>query len=161
MKIQASITGYAGQPKTIVALLEPNSGIVTISKGLTTFRKERIADDFAFVANYLSASDLRFTDKELSESIGAYFEYMQSGLILFAEQAIQFQPDNHIELDGITEGGRKYRIGADVSGGQIGVLAIALFCQKQQAIQGCINQFDAMLDPQNDAFTQFEQGFTI
>lgn len=168
MKIQASITGYAGQPRTIVALLDEKSGIVTISKGLNTFRKERIGDDFAFIANYLASSDCRFTDKELSAAIDAYFEYQQSGLLLISETALQYQPDNHIELDGVNESGRKYRIGADMSGGQIGVLAIAWFCQKQQAISGCMGYFDDLPQPipvgghtAETVFSQFEGVFTI
>jgi len=134
----ASIAGYAGEPTTLVALLDHATGVLAIAKSVK-YREER-EDGFAFVTNTRSAAyDCQFREEYLTESIRDYKESDGNGTVVLSDETQRYRP--RIEADGVDEKGQKYRLAPDIQNGEVAVLALTYYLQCQRQIH---NQNEAM-----------------
>ena len=146
MKIQSSIAGYHGQPVTLIAVLEEDTGVLVVA-AQEPFSELRKADDFAVVSNLdLEGVDFRFTDDMMREAITSFFELKNQGLIDILDAVARFDPENRVERQGMDANGTKYAVSPDTDCGQIGVLAMTMFAVKQRGIRQTIESTEEFLD---------------
>lgn len=138
-KIQVSIAGFQGQATTIIGAYNEDKGVLVIAKEVK-YREERVADDFAVVANVeLPVCDFTFTDKHLRDAIRAYYSRKAQGTLDLPQELLRYEPDNAIELQGVDEGGRRYQLRQEITNGQIAILAAVAFVESQKPIQAAIS----------------------
>lgn len=143
MKIVASICGYAGEPTSLAALLDPVTGILAIVAPMKYLEKR--LEKAAFVVNTKAEEyDCMFKEEHLADAIRYFKEGIGTGMIMFSDTTLRFTP--RIESDGVTESGQKYRLHANLENGEVAVLALAHFMNRQRAFQNVDNAMDAMLD---------------
>jgi len=139
MKIQVSITGYAGDPISLIAAINPVTGVLAVNK-MIKFR-EAADEGFAFVTNTRSRSyDSLFTEDNWEEAIRAFYVGEANQTLAIGEAAARFRP--RIELDGVGEKGQKYRLHEDLSNGEVAILALVYFQQRQDAITAGTSAMD-------------------
>ncbi|MFJ3487137.1 hypothetical protein ACIPL1_27515 [Pseudomonas sp. NPDC090202] len=144
MKIMASISGYAGEPVTLLAFLDPANGILAIAKKAPTFR-DKADEGYAFITNRRTESyDCLFTEEHMADAIRAYLMGEGSETIKVGDSAARYKP--RIETDGVTDTGQKYRLHPGLSNGEVAVLALAHFQQRQGAISNASDAMDEMYD---------------
>jgi hypothetical protein len=139
MKIMASARGYAGKNVTLVAFLDPATGVLAIAKSIT-FRE--VADEgFAFVTNVRTESyDSLFTEEHWAQAIRDYQVGQGSETITMGDEVSRWAP--RIETDGVDEKGQQYRLHADLNNGEVAVLALVHFQQRQLAITTVDSEVD-------------------
>lgn len=99
MKIQATIAGFAGQPITLVAVLDEHTGVLVVAKEVK-YREERIAPDFALISNLdLPDLDFSYTDALMRDSIRAYYTRKAQQMLDLNGDLQRHEPDARIELD--------------------------------------------------------------
>lgn len=146
MKIQATIGGFAGEPCTMIALLDERTGVLVIAKTVK-YREERIAPDYSLVSNLaLPDMDLTFEDKNLRDTIRAYYTRKAQLTLDLLPEVKRYEPDNRIEQDAVDEGGRRYRIAPDIQNGQVAVLAIVGLVESQSAFAAAVEMADELAD---------------
>lgn len=144
MNIQVTIAGFQGGPITLLAFHDPETGVLAVAKQTQRHNEKRVKEGFALVANLdLEDLDFRFSDDMMRDAIRDYFTMKAQGTITLESSVSRYQPDNKIEADQVDERGRKYRVSGDIDNGQVGILALVAFIQKQRPMQGAI---DAMKD---------------
>lgn len=114
--MQAEIGGYFGKSVNLIAALDPDSGLVIVSKELTL--GERVPGA-PFVTN-----DRRFTEDRFSDAIRHYFRAISTGLLELTPAVPKHDPKHKIETDSMNENGARYRLHPDTSNGNVAVLAI-------------------------------------
>jgi hypothetical protein len=131
MDIMVSITGYGGEKTTLLAEISPASGVLVIVKKI---RFREVADDgYAFVTNTRTESyDCLFTEEHWADAIREYQVAVGTDTLTMSDLTQQYRP--RIETDGVGEGGQKYRLHPDLVNGEVAVLALAHFHQRQRAI---------------------------
>lgn len=143
MKIMASVSGYTGESVTLVGLIDPATGVLAIAKGVT-FRE--VGDEgFAFVTNVRSdAYDCLFSEEQWAQAIRDYVIAEGSQTLAIADAAARFKP--RLETDGVDEKGQKYRLPDDLHNGEIAVLAMVHFQQRQRALGVADDAMDEWFD---------------
>lgn len=143
MKIMASISGYAGERVTLVAFLDPVTSVLAIAKPLL-YRESR-EEGYAFVTNTRSdAYDCLFTEEHWDEAIRAFKVSQGNETMTLADLTMRWQP--RIENDGVDEKGSKYRLHDDMTNGEVAILALVYFQQRQLAITTANNAMDSWTD---------------
>lgn len=146
MKIQATIAGFAGQPITLVAVLDEHTGVLVVAKEVK-YREERIAPDFALISNLdLPDLDFSYTDALMRDSIRAYYTRKAQQMLDLNGDLQRHEPDARIELEKVDESGRHYRIAGDIQNGQVAVLGLVAFVESQGGIQAAIEAADELAD---------------
>ena len=137
MNIQVSIAGFADQPCTLIGVLDEQTGVLVIAKSIP-FRENRADESMAFIAN-IDTKDLdwRFSDDHLRAGIGRYFARKDQDLLAIQDSVTRFIPDSRLEMDGVDEKGRNYRIASDITNGQIAVLAMVAYADRQTTMADC------------------------
>ena len=131
MKIMASISGYSGASVTLLAYLDPSNGVLGIAKKVT-FR-EKADPGYAFVTNTRTESyDCLFTEDHWALAIRDFQVAEGNETLKLSDSAAQYRP--RIETDGVDEKGQKYRLHSDLTNGELAVLALVHFQQRQLAI---------------------------
>lgn len=143
MKVMVSITGYAGEPISLAANIQDVTGVLAIGKKIT-FR-EAADKGYAFVTNTRSRSyDCLFNEEHWEEAIRAFYVAEANQTLAIGADATRFTP--RIELDGVGEKGQKYRLHEDLTNGEVAVLALVYFQQRQAAITTGCNAMDGWTD---------------
>lgn len=142
MKIIASIAGYGGagaKPITLAATRDDATGIMTVLKEVK--HREEAPAGYAFVTNVrLPNYDCLFTEENLQAAIQAYREGEGLTTFILADEVARNRP--RIETDGIDPKGQKYRLAADLTNGEMAVLALAYFQSRQRAVVSLTGQMD-------------------
>ncbi|MBV4524399.1 hypothetical protein KVG88_30455 [Pseudomonas sp. SWRI74] len=144
MKIMASVSGYSGDSVTLLALLDPATGVLAIAKKTRDFRE--VADEgYAFVTNTRTdAYDCLFTEDHWAQAIRDYQVAEGNETVKLGDEAARFSP--RIETDGVDDRGQKYRLHADLTNGEVAVLALVHFQQRQLAISAVDSVMDEWFD---------------
>lgn len=143
MKIMASISGYAGERVTLVALLDPVTLVLAIAKSIK-FREAR-EEGYAFVTNTRSeAYDCLFGEEHWDEAIRAFKVSQGNETMTLSDHTIRWQP--RVESDGVDDKGSKYRLPDDMTNGEVAILALVYFQQRQLAITTANNAMDGWTD---------------
>lgn len=146
MKIQASIAGFGGEPASLLANLDANTGVLVIVKQIK-FREERAAADLALVSNLdLPDLDYRFEDKHLRDTIRAYYTRKAQLTLDIMTDVKRHEPDNKIEQEAVDEGGRRYRVAPDITNGQMAVLAIIAMVETQSGFSAAVEMLDELAE---------------
>lgn len=142
MKIIVSVAGYGGtgsKPITLGASRDDATGVMTIAKEVTY--REEPPPGYAFVTNMrLRNYDCLFTEEHLQSAILAYKEGEGLTTFILDDDVAKYRP--RIETDGIDVHGQKYRLAADISNGEIAVLALAHFQSRQRTVGALTDQID-------------------
>lgn len=120
--IQAQITGYAGRAVNLLGAVDTDSGYVMVHEELSVDTRDEKA---VFVTNDPRAErDSLFTEEKLQEAIRLFFRARASGLLELDSSLAKHDPEHKIENDGVDEKGTKYRLDAEITNGNIAVLAM-------------------------------------
>jgi hypothetical protein len=133
MLIQSDIRGYFGNPSSVIAAHDPDAGIVIIVRSLNLLDKR--LTDTARICNIVGQDDVDmvFSEDDLEAGISAFYDLYNAKLLDISKlEAVN--PQGSIQLDGIKDSGRIYRIDPAISNAKVAVLAIALWVQKQRTI---------------------------
>ena len=146
MRLQATIAGFSGQGQTLIGVLDEKSGVLVVAKAIK-FREDKAKDDFCLVSNLnLPAVDWQFTDEHLRDAIKGYYQRVAQGLLIIEEPVRRFQPDNRIERDTVDIHGQKYRISPDIDNGQVGILALCYYCNRQDGMNAAMEAANELTD---------------
>jgi hypothetical protein len=134
VKIMCSIGGFTGQPITLLAGYDQSTGLLLVTSEVP-FKNER-RDGFAFLTNsaFAESRDGLFSDANFEEAMMRFRELRAAGLLDLAEKLRKHDPDARIDVRDVTDGGRTYRVSAEISNGQVAVLALTWFAARQRAI---------------------------
>ncbi|POA45536.1 hypothetical protein C1893_23050 [Pseudomonas sp. MPR-ANC1] len=143
MKIMASVSGYTGESVTLVGLIDPATGVLAIAKSVK-FRD--VGDEgFAFVTNTRTeAYDSLFTEEHWAQAIRDYVIAQGCQTLAIADAASRWAP--RLETDGVDEKGQKYRLPEDLQNGEVAVLAMVHFQQRQRALNTADDAMDEWFD---------------
>jgi len=144
MKIMASVSGFSGEKVTLLAFLDPATGVLAIAKKTREFRE--VGDEgYAFVTNTRTeAYDCLFTEEHWEQAIRDFTVAEGNESLKLGDEAARFTP--RIETDGVGEKGQKYRLHADLTNGEIAVLALVHFQKRQQAMSAVDSVMDEWCD---------------
>lgn len=152
--MQATIGGMslAGErgAAVVYAGFDTGLGVLLMAEGRRLGPGEAVPrrQGYAVLSNYAgSDSDVVFAETDLQEAIRDYFAFAGRGLLEFADQVNAFNPQSKIEPDGLDESGRKFRVGNDISNGQVAVIALCWFAVRQSGFAAQLEAFDDMQDP--------------
>jgi hypothetical protein len=120
--MQAEIGGYFGKSVNLIAALDPDSGLVIVSKELTL--GERVPGAPFVTNDPRSERDRLFTEDRFSDAIRHYFRAISTGLLELTPAVPKHDPKHKIETDSMNENGARYRLHPDTSNGNVAVLAI-------------------------------------
>lgn len=144
MDIVVSISGYAGEPVSLLAFSDPGNGVLAIAKKTRDFQEAGL-EGFAFVTNTRAETyDCLFTEEHMADAIRAFLVGEGSELITLGDHASRYRP--RIETDGVNESGQKYRLPADLTNGEVAVLALTHFHSRQRAITTAGAAMDEFFD---------------
>ncbi|MFV3292408.1 hypothetical protein ACNFBR_27215 [Pseudomonas sp. NY11955] len=144
MKIMSSATGYSGDPITLIAMLDPATGVLAIVKRSEEFREEP-QPGFAFVTNVrCEAYDCLFQEEHWDDAIRAYKQAEGNEMVAFDDEVARYTP--RIEVDGIDEKGQQYRLHPDLQNGEVAVLGLVHFQQRQRGILTAEEAMDEWFD---------------
>lgn len=143
MDIMVSITGYGGGPTSLVAFLDPATGVLAIGKGI---KYRELADEgYAFVTNTRAdAYDCLFTEDLWADAIREFLVGEGSETVTLMDEAARYKP--RIETDSVGEAGQKYRLPEDLTNGEVAVLALVYFQKRQQALNITSSAMDDMFE---------------
>lgn len=102
---------------------------------------ERRRDDAALITDSpdLEDRDFLFSEDHLQEAIRYYYEMRASGKLIINDDMKRFDASGHIEVDSITESGRKFRLSAGIQNSHMAALATVYYANlsknAEQAIQ--------------------------
>lgn len=143
MKIMASVSGYSGDSVTLAGVIDPANGILAVVKSVK-FR-EAADEGFAFITNTKTeAYDCLFTEEHWAQAIRDYQVAMGNETMTITDAATRFKP--RLETDGVDEKGQKYRLHADLLNGEVAVLAMVHFQQRQKALTIADDAMDEWFD---------------
>lgn len=154
IRLQATIGGFAAGGSvgavTVFGEVDVVSGVLLIDAwapvrpGDVEVRREGCAA----VTNNAGTddADMVFTEDELRDAIVDYFDTVSRGLLVLDQGIAGMNPESKIEPDGLDERGRKYRIANDMTNGQVAVLVLCWFAQRQSAMLTQIAAFDDYAD---------------
>ena len=150
IKIQATFIGYGGRACTLFSAIDPDSNVLVVSVE-SEYRPDRKDGCIVITNNTDIAHDNLFTDKDIKDSISAFFAFKtgfandnkSQGLVLY-ERAARSNPEQSIEKDGMDQSGPRYRISEGVTCGQIAALATCLYASRSGTIGQSLDMFDAL-----------------
>jgi len=149
IQIQATFTGYGGNPCSLFSAYDPASRVLVVSVE-AKYRAER-RDGCTVLTNVPDiARDTLFTDSDLLPAINA-FHALKNGVagdgkaarLVFSDRANRANPDPAIEQDGIETSGPKYRINASVTCAQMAALATCLCAVRSDTIERTVQMAEA------------------
>jgi len=144
MQIMVSIGGYGAhgaEPVTLLALRDARTGVLAVHKKVSF--KEAPLPGFAFVTNLrLSNYDCFFREQDFSAAIRTFRECEGAGTIVLSDETARYRP--RIETDGINESGQKYRLATDLGNGEVAILALAHFLERQRGVHSTESLIDRM-----------------
>lgn len=127
VKLQVNVSGYLGEPSTVLAIVDVPH--VLVAKKLA-FKSERL-DDAMLCLTYApahSVGDIAFTDADLSKAIALCFDLYARKNLVFLDSlpnAGQLDPRTRVQVYKVTETGKDYRLSNDITNDQVALLCIA------------------------------------
>jgi hypothetical protein len=140
IRLQANIGGFGGAGSgahavTVLGemLLDSQILLIDAAVNVRAGAAEKRYEGCAVVTNNAASEDrdALFTEENLRQAVGDYFDFQARGLLSLDGDARQFDPASGIEMDGIDERGRKYRFNSTITNGQVAVLVLCWFAQEQ------------------------------
>lgn len=151
VRIRANISGFSGDPVSLRAALDSESGRIRVASEHPVELKDR--PGWVLLSNLPLGDqrvDVRFSQDDLRDAIGHYFSLEQVGMISYADGLERVNPASKIESDGMDERGRVYRISDDFGNRHAAVLAVAWIASRQIGL-GAVNEaFDDLYGPMPD-----------
>ena len=92
--------------------------------------------------------DARFTDENIMDAVKLYQSMQASGKLKIDATLQRLNPSAAIEDDGLDLRGRMFRMLPDISNGQVAVLALCWFADKQRQINNIEADFDELFSIQ-------------
>lgn len=152
VKFMVSIAGYSGPAVTLLCALVNDDGVLVIAD--ESALQEQRKEGFGVVTNLdLPSVDYRFTDDQLRDAIIAYYARDSQDTLDLDNKLARHSPGQSIATDGIDERGPRYRLSADITNGQIAVLAACAFCARQTPVARAMSMADEL--------TELYRAFTI
>lgn len=148
IRIRANIGGFSGDPVSLRAALDSESGRIRIASEHTVELKDR--PGWVLLSNLPLGDqrvDVRFSQDDLRDAIGSYFSLEQVGMIGYADGMERVNPSSKIEADGMDERGRVYRIRDDCGNRHVAVLAVAWLASRQTGLGAVVEAFDDLYGP--------------
>lgn len=146
MIICASIAGYNGQPTSLSAFFDHKTNILVIDKAVQ-YREERQEgeEDWAFVTNVrCPAYDSMFQEEHLADAVSAFKAMEGAGTVILGDDVAKYKP--RVESDGVDDKGQKWRLHADMSNGEVAVLALVHFLERQRGVNNALDAMDEFMD---------------
>ncbi len=148
-KLQANIQGYLGKPVSLFGAYDTETGVLII---VTQTNKKDPREDCVFITNQIKTEHDFFMDENgLLGAISCYYRLKggvakdhQTPLLGFGPKAGSADPANSIELNGVTNSGREYRIAPDITNAQIASLAMCLYVDKGNTIEESLEMFSTL-----------------
>jgi hypothetical protein len=149
IQIQATFTGYGGQPCSLFSAYDPEARVLVVSAE-APYRPER-REGCTVLTNVPDITrDKLFTDADLLPAITA-FHSLKNGVagdgkaarLVFGDRANRANPGPAIEQDGIETSGPKYRINAGVTCAQVAALATCLYAVRSDTVERTVQMAEA------------------
>ncbi|WP_043345139.1 hypothetical protein [Cupriavidus basilensis] len=146
--IQASITGFEGEPRTVYSLYDLDTGLLVVNKEVA-FREDRFGGCVIVSNAELPAREALFTVDHFPEAIEAFFELSRGKQIHIEDKASRSNPTHCIQDDGLsTNGGRTYRINPNTLNCQVAVMATCWYVKRSRTLNKVVNMADRLLEIQ-------------
>lgn len=151
ISIQANISGYMGKPVTVLAGYDEQSGVLIISRVVSTIA--RFKSSMLICNDVKSDRDSIFGDEQLKSAITGYFHLKgevasdgASGCLRFSDEAAIADPVSTIENDGLDISGPKYRISPTATNAHIAALAICGYVVRYGSVNDAVEMADDMFN---------------
>ena len=149
VKIQATITGYAGKPCSLLSIYYKELGVLVLAK-IASFRQERYENSSVITNVPRIDRDALFEESDMKAAIVSFKN--QKGRVagngtrgvVFEDGVGRADPESKIESDGIDVSGERFKISSDISNEQIAVLATCLFVDRLEQAQTNIDLIDGV-----------------
>jgi hypothetical protein len=145
--LQATISGYAGRPASVLAALDDETGILIVSASVEA--RARHPGSLLIHSDPRADRDMLFGLDRLQEAIAAYFALRQrpapdgQGTCLrFSARANAADPIASIESDGLDVTGPRYRLSPDIDNPKVATLALCLYAQRQPLVEATVDFAD-------------------
>lgn len=140
--MRINVAGYFGRPVSVFAGYSPATDILLVSREGEYEANER--PGFLHITNQFRDEhhDAVFTEQDLKEAIGAYFELDALRLLTLGPKVQRLSPDGKIERMGVDERGMNYRIAPDINCAQVAVMVACLFASRQRGVNAAQNLAD-------------------
>lgn len=143
MKIMSSARGLSGDPVTLAAVLDPATGVLVVTKKVE-FREEP-DEGFAFVTNFRCETyDSLFLEEHWNDAIKAFKQAESAEALVIMDEVNRWRP--RIETDGVDERGQKYRLREDMENGEMAILALVHFHERQRSMMAVDDAVDEFFD---------------
>ena len=139
--IQASISGYGGQPCTLLSMYDSETGQLLAYK-IVPFEQTRRPRALMVAVTARIPHDTLFTTEDLGQGITA-FERMRDR-IEFKPEAMRADPSGQIEIDGYTESGVQRRINGELTNEKVAMLATCFAAVGQETTNAALDMMDAI-----------------
>jgi len=149
--IQCNIGGFSGAPVTLFSALDESTGLLTIA-AISPLHKDRRAGCLVISNVHGLECDILFTDKQIRESIDAWQSLRHDTIngnasrLIYTERARRADPSSMIELDGLDERGRKYRLAEHVGNEAVATLATCLWASRAETRGGVLDTVSDLAD---------------
>lgn len=149
IQIQATFTGYGGQPCSLFSAYDPEARVLVVSIE-APYRAER-REGCVVLTNVPDITrDKLFSDEDILPAITA-FQSLKNGVaadgtaarLVFGERANRANPTASIEQDGIETSGPKYRINSGVTCAQMAALATCLYAVRSDTVERTVRMAEA------------------
>ncbi len=142
--IQSSISGYRGDPVTLLMAFNDEKNILVVSKQVALKKTLLRVSNVAISNDQSCYRDSFFSEDDLPGAISAYFSMSNRLSDDGSEKQLQFSdatrrhdPSGFIEQDGMDAAGWKYRM-QEMSNGSVAVLAACFYIEKSRAISAAL-----------------------
>lgn len=142
--MRINVAGYFGRPVSVFAAYSPGTDILLVSREGEYETAER--PSFLHITNQFRDEhhDAVFTEHDLKEAIGAYFELDALRLLTLGPKVQRLSPDSKIERMGVDERGMNYRIAPDINCAQMAVMVACLFANRQRHVDAAQDVADVL-----------------
>lgn len=149
-KLQANIQGFLGKPVSLFGVYDTETGVLIIVTQAS--KKQDPKEGCIFITNQIKTEHDFFIDESsLLEAIACYYRLKngvakdhQTPLLGFGPKAGSADPVSSIELDGVSNSGREYRIAPDITNAQIASLAMCLYVDKGNTIEESLEMLSTL-----------------
>ncbi len=140
--MRINVAGYFGRPVSVFAAYAPATDILLVSREGEYEATER--PGFLHITNQVRDEhhDAVFTEQDLKEAIGAYFELDALRLLTLGPKVQRLSPDSKIERMGVDERGMNYRIAPDINCAQVAVMVACLYASRQRGVDAAQDMAD-------------------
>jgi len=136
--------GFGRTPVSVYSIYDDEIDYLIVSAE-KNWRPTRFKDCVLISDEELDDRDFSFSQKDVSDSINAYYDQMSLSRIEIRDSVSRCNPDSGIEYDGLKEGGKMFRLSPDINNSQVAVLATCLFVKRNKSINASIDMAEDIL----------------